>query len=41
MRNGSCVPPITGPPKMSKSWLIREAAQYLGKMKEEPVGVKS
>ena len=27
------VPPITGPPKMSKSWLIRGAAQYLGKMK--------
>ena len=28
------VPPITVPPKMSKSWLIREAAQYLGKIKE-------
>ena len=28
------VPPVTGPPKMSKLWLIRGAAQYLGKMKE-------
>ena len=34
------VPPITGPPKMSKSWLIRGAAQYLEKMKEETVGEK-
>ena len=31
---------ITGPPIMSKSWLIRGAAQYLGKMKEETVGEK-
>ena len=31
------VPPITGPPKMNKSWLIRRAAQYLGKMKEKTV----
>ena len=31
---------ITGPPKMSKSWLIKGAAQYLGKMKEETVGEK-
>ena len=29
------VPPITGPSKMSKSWLTRGAAQYLGKMKED------
>ena len=29
--------PITGPLKMSKSWVIRGAAQYLGKMKEETV----
>ena len=28
------VPLINGPPKISKSWLIRRAAQYLGKMKE-------
>ena len=27
-------------PKMSKSWLIRKAAQYLRKMKEETVGEK-
>ena len=33
MRNGPCTP-ITRPPKMSKSWLIRGAAQYLGKLKE-------
>ena len=35
MRNGPYTP-FTGPPKMSESWLIRrEAAQYLGKMKEK------
>ena len=34
------VPPITGPPKMNKSLIIRGAAQYLGKMKEETVGEK-
>ena len=28
------VSPITGPPKMSKSWLIRGAAQYLEKIKK-------
>ena len=32
--------PITGPPKMSKSWQIKGAAQYLVKMKEETVGEK-
>ena len=32
--------PITGPPKMSKSWLIRGAPQSLGKMKEETGGEK-
>ena len=31
------VPPITGPPKINKSWLIRGTAQYIGKMKEETV----
>ena len=34
------VPPITEAPKLSKSWLIRGAAQYLGKMKEGTVGEK-
>ena len=29
------IPPITGPPKMSKSWLIRMAAQYIGKLKRD------
>ena len=31
---------ITGPPKMSNSWLIRGAAQYFEKMREETVGEK-
>ena len=39
MRNGPCTP-ISGPPKMRKLWLIREATQYLGKMIEETVGEK-
>ena len=34
------VPPITEPPKMSKSRQIRGAAQYFGKIKEETVGEK-
>ena len=29
--------PITGPPNMNQSWLIKGAAQYLEKMKEETV----
>ena len=29
------VPPITGIPKMSRSWRIRGAAQYMEKMKAE------
>ena len=33
-------PPITRPPKMSKSRLVRVAAQYLEKLKEETVGEK-
>ena len=32
------VPPISGPPKMNKSWLIRGAAQYLEKMKKRDSG---
>ena len=36
----SPVPPINGPPKMRKSWLIRGAAQCLGKIKEETVRKK-
>ena len=37
LRNGSCLleRDRSGPPKMGKSWLIRGAAQYLGKIKEE------
>ena len=34
------VSPFTGLPTMRKSWLIREAAQYIGKMKEETVRKK-
>ena len=32
--------PITGPLKMSKLWLIRGAAQNLGKIKKKTVGEK-
>ena len=35
------IPPITNPPNMSKSWLIREAVQCSGKMKEETLKKKS
>ena len=37
MGNGPCTPHYRTA-QMNKSWLIRRAAQYLGKMKEETVG---